>query len=110
MYYDPDKVLTPTSLLDIQEAIWSARKQGRGIRALGSAHSYSPNSISDDLYLSLDGYRGLVSINKDQRLATFRGGTKIWEINQVLDKHGLALSILPSISNQTIAGAIATGN
>ena len=110
VYYNPDNVLTPVSLPDIQDAIRSARKNGRRVRVLGSGHSWSPNSLSEDLYLSLDQYRGLVSIDKEQRLATFRGGTKLWEINQVLDQHGLALSILPSISNQTIAGAIATGS
>ena len=42
--------------------------------------------------------------------ATFRGGTTFAEVNIILDKYGLAMSMLGSISNQRVAGAIATGS
>ena len=51
-----------------------------------------------------------MSINKKLQHATFRGGTTFKEVNSILDEHGLAMSMLGSISDQTVAGAIATGN
>lgn len=50
-----------------------------------------------------------MSVNKKLQQATFRGGTTFKEVNSVLDEHGLAMSMLGSISDQTVAGAIATG-
>ena len=41
--------------------------------------------------------------------ATFRGGTTLNEVNAILEEYGLAMTQLGSISDQTVAGAIATG-
>lgn len=41
--------------------------------------------------------------------ATFRGGTTLNEMNIILEEYGLAMTQLSSISDQTVAGAIATG-
>ena len=54
--------------------------------------------------------QGLVSVDLNSRRATFLGGTTWREVNHALAKHNLAMPILGSISDQTIAGAIATGN
>ncbi len=99
----------PSTLFEIQNIVNDARKEGRSIRPLGSGHSWSTFSHSDDIYVSLYKYHGLVKLDKLFRTASFKGGTRLWEINSILAKHDLGLSILPSISNQTIAGAIATG-
>ncbi len=53
--------------------------------------------------------QGLVSVDLKTHQATFRGGTTLKEVNLVLEEHGLALPQLGSISEQTVAGAIATG-
>ena len=36
-------------------------------------------------------------------------GTTLRELNHQLERQGLAMSNLPSVSEQTVAGAIATG-
>jgi len=40
---------------------------------------------------------------------TFGAGTTLHEVNAILDRMGLALPILGSISDQTVGGAISTG-
>ncbi len=50
-----------------------------------------------------------MSVDKKSRQATFRGGTTFKEVNAILDKYGLAMTMLGSVSDQTVAGAIATG-
>ena len=50
-----------------------------------------------------------MSVDKNTHQATFKGGTTLNEVNIILEKHGLAMSQLGSISGQTVAGAIATG-
>lgn len=53
--------------------------------------------------------QGLVSLDGELQQATFRGGTTLKEVNRVLAEHGLAMTQLGSVSDQTVAGAIATG-
>lgn len=79
------------------------------IRVLGSGHSWSPIATTDGILLSLYQYRGLVSRDLAKKQVTVRGGTTLVEINELLEEQGLALSNLPSVSDQTIAGAIVTG-
>ena len=110
MYYDPQRVLMPSRLSEIQDIVNNARKNGHVIRPLGSGHSWSTLGQSEDIYLSLYEYRGLVKLDRLMRTAIFKGGTRLWEINSILAKHDFGLSVLPSVSNQTIGGAIATGH
>lgn len=79
------------------------------VRVLGSAHSWSPIATTDGMLISLYHYRGLVSHDLTKKQVTVRGGTTLVEISALLDERGWSLSNLPSVSDQTIAGAIATG-
>lgn len=79
------------------------------VRVLGSGHSWSPIAISDGMLISLHNYRGLVSRDLSKKQVTVRGGTTLVEISELLEEQGWALSNLPSVSDQTIAGAIVTG-
>ena len=42
-------------------------------------------------------------------VVTVRAGTRLWELVEAINEHKLALLVLPSILNQTVGGAIATG-
>ena len=79
------------------------------VRVLGSGHSWSPIATSDVMLISLHNYRGLVSRDLSKKQVTVRGGTTLVEISELLEEQGWALSNLPSVSDQTIAGAIVTG-
>ena len=109
LYYDPDKVLLPSTVREVQKIVNGARKKDQMIRPLGSGHSWTTVGQSKDIYISLYNYRGLVKLDKLAKTASFRGGTRLWEINTILAKHDFGLSVLPSVSNQTIGGLVATG-
>lgn len=76
---------------------------------MGAGHSWSDNACSDEIQVSLDGMRQLLSIDKDQRIVTVQGGMRVRELNQLLDESGLALDTLGSVSEQSVAGLISTG-
>ena len=76
---------------------------------LGSGHSWSPLAVSQDMLVSLNKMRGVVSVDKEKKLVKVKGGTVLMELVSELHKHGLALGNLPSISAQTVAGLIMTG-
>ena len=79
------------------------------VRVLGSGHSWSPIATTNGTLISLYHYRGLVSRDSAKKQVTVRGGTTLAEISDLLDEEGWSLSNLPSVSDQTIAGAIVTG-
>ena len=108
-YFNPEKVHTPSQLQEIQDIVKKANEAHRKIKVLGTGHSRSAIALSEDLYLSLHNYRGLVDIDVARKLATFRGGTRLWEILRILDSYNLTLPILPAIGDQTISGALVTG-
>ena len=110
LYYDPNKVHMPSTLREVQTIVGKARKNGQMVRPLGSGHSWSAIGQSEDIYISLYKHRGLVKLDELTKTASFKGGTRLWEINAILAQHDFGLSVLPSVSNQTIGGAIATGN
>ena len=50
-----------------------------------------------------------MSVDQEKMEVTVRAGTTLSELNVLLEEHGLAMRILGSISEQTVAGAISTG-
>ena len=95
--------------MDIIDLVKSAVANDRKIRVLSSGHSWSEIAVSDDISVSLHNFTGLVSVDMSIKQVTVRAGTTFKALNDILEEHGLALPILGSISEQTVAGAIATG-
>ena len=98
----------PNSKSEIVELVREAYFKQKKIRVLGSGHSVSPLAVSEGITLALHNFRGVVSINVQAKQITVKAGTKIKEIIEILDEHGLAVSVLSSITDQTVAGAIMT--
>ena len=51
----------------------------------------------------------VLSINKDENNFVIQGGATLETINEVLQNEGFCLNNLPSVSDITFAGLIATG-
>ncbi|RCJ29613.1 hypothetical protein A6770_21920 [Nostoc minutum NIES-26] len=103
----PYVVLHPTTEEEIVQIIQEAVQQGLKVRAIGSLHSLAPIPSTDGVCIVLDKYKNLVKI--EGSLVTVQAGIKIWELNEILAKHNLALPILGAIDKQTVSGAISTG-
>ena len=108
-FFDPEKVLAPSSVMEMASIVARARNNSQHIRVLGSGHSWSPVAVSEDIILSLHNYHGVVNIDKERKRVSVKGGTTFTELNEILHKNGLALPNLGSVSTPTIAGTIATG-
>jgi L-gulonolactone oxidase len=79
------------------------------VRVVGSGHSWSDHFATQELMLNLDKYSRVLSIDSNGKTITVQSGIKLWELNSILDKEGLALINLGSINKQSIAGAVSTG-
>lgn len=94
---------------ETEEEIISVVKQYEKIRLVGTGHSWSDICETNEAIINLDCYSNIISIDKKNKLVTVQAGIKIWQLNQLLDKEGLALTNLGSIDRQSISGAISTG-
>lgn len=87
---------------EVAETVRQAGRDGRIVRPLGSGHSSMPVMTTDDVLLSLDDMRGVVSVDRDAGLARVLPGTGLAD-------HGLGMENLGDVDYQSIAGAIGTG-
>lgn len=102
-------VAGPTSETAVKALVIGASGSGLKIKSVGAGHSFNDIAATEGLRLHFDNYRGLVSVNPDTNVATFRAGTKLHELPKLLGPHNLALANQGDIDAQTIAGAISTG-
>lgn len=99
----------PSTEGEIAEAL--GRAWGRGLRTkiVGSGHSWSDAALPGSQAMSLDRLRGPVRVDHDTGEVTVWAGTKLHELNAFLARQGLAMPVLGSIAQQSVAGAISTG-
>ncbi len=107
--FTPAEKAAPASVAEVQAAVRRAARAGRRVRAIGSGHSFVPLCETDGLQLVTSRLRGVESVDAKQREAWILGGSKLYQVGEPLRKAGLALSTMPDIDRQALAGSIATG-
>ncbi|WP_019672453.1 D-arabinono-1,4-lactone oxidase [Psychrobacter lutiphocae] len=105
---EPEQKLTPSSVEELQSIIKQARIDKKRVRVTGAAHSFSGCAKPEEIAISLDNIRGLISVDKEKKQATLYAGTYLHEIGDALREHGLALENMGDVQAQTIAGAAST--
>lgn len=95
----------PTSEAELVDLVKTHHK----IRLVGSGHSWSALCVTDVALVSTAKYSQIVYLDKHNLQVTIQSGVKLWQLNEYLDKHELALKNLGSISEQSVVGAICTG-
>ena len=93
-----------------------AESEGTTVRAVGAGHSWSDVALDDGYLVEPDRLGGLVplddgSLRPDARerwLVRVLGGTHLSELNDALDREGLALPNMGGYDAQTISGVVAT--
>ncbi|MGO2541543.1 MAG: D-arabinono-1,4-lactone oxidase [Specibacter sp.] len=105
----PDAVAQPSTVADISVLVAGAAAAGSTLKAVGAGHSFTDIALTDGIQLRLDGLSGLLAVDRDAKLATLAGGTRLHEIPALLHPYGLAMENLGDIDAQSISGAISTG-
>lgn len=104
----PAVVERPRSVDEVATGILRAADSGRNVRVVGSGHSFGDTVCTDGTLMSLDELRGLHHVDKANGLVKVGAGTKLHELNQLLDAEGLAMPNLGDIDRQSVAGAMST--
>lgn len=98
----------PSSVEEVAATVTAAATRGDVVRVVGGGHAFGDNVLTDGTLLSLDNLTGLVDVDVSSGLARVAAGTRLYEVNELLDAHGLALANLGDINVQSAAGAIST--
>jgi hypothetical protein len=114
---DPLREYEPTTLHELREIVKEAEASGTTVRAIGSGHAWSdvalasgflvrPTGLADPLDLERDLL--LPRAESEPPLVRVEGGMRIADLNDHLDRQGLALPNMGGYDGQTIAGVIST--
>lgn len=99
----------PTSVDEVGAVVRASAERGNVVRVVGAGHSFGDNCLTDGTLVSLDGLKGLQHVDRETGLVRVAAGTRLFELNEALDTHGLALANLGDINVQSVAGATSTG-
>ncbi|MDQ0273263.1 D-arabinono-1,4-lactone oxidase [Cytobacillus purgationiresistens] len=105
----PLKIIYPTTIEEVTELVSKAKAEKKKIRVVGAGHSFTHLAHTTDWLLSLDGLKGIESIDTDKETVTVFAGTRLYEIGSLLGEKGYAQENLGDINVQSIAGAVSTG-
>ena len=99
------RVHRPGTLDDLRSVVAASDR----VRALGSAHSFSPVADTTADLVAVAGLPARVDVSADRTTATVAAGMRYGEVAVALQADGLALHNLGSLPHISVAGAVATG-
>lgn len=116
---DPLRIYEPRTIADVQAIVRTAREAGVPVRAVGSGHSWSDVALTEGFLLEPTGMTRVPAPEPDflrpewgpdsgRKLVRAEAGTRVKELNDWLDAHGLALTNMGGYDHQTVAGVTST--
>lgn len=102
--YSTKVIHVPASLEMVQEQVRNSHK----IKALGSRHSFNKIGDTDAELISLENFRGIVSLDTDKQTVTVEGGIRYGDLCERLHEQGFALHNLASLPHISVIGACST--
>jgi L-gulonolactone oxidase len=80
------------------------------IKVVGSGHSPSDLALTNDYMISIHKLNRVLAVDQEKGIITVEAGMDLHTLHQVLKNNGMALSNLGSISDQSVAGVMATAS
>ena len=105
----PWERVRPRGRDELAEAVASAAAAGRKVGVPGSGHSFTEAALTDGTMIDVGALSGVIDGDRSSGLVKVAAGTVLAELNEALDRLGLAMENLGDIDRQTLAGAISTG-
>ncbi|CAI2163959.1 9019_t:CDS:2 [Funneliformis geosporum] len=104
----PELYFEPENDDDIIKIIELAKLYNKNVRAVGAGHSPSDVACTEGIMINMEKLNKIIEVDIEKKTVVVEAGARIDKLNECLWKHGLALSNLGSISDQSISGAIST--
>ena len=102
----PASVHQPRSTGDVVRIVTNAVIAGERVKVIGAGHSFTDMAMTDGRLLSLDAMNKILDVDGcDVRV---QAGIRLFDLNEQLAAHGLAMPNLGDIDQQSLAGATST--
>ncbi|GAA5610006.1 FAD-binding protein [Streptomyces platensis] len=105
----PTRSVAPASTEELAAAIRTAAVDGLTVKAAGTGHSFTPVAATDGLLIRPERLTGIRTVDREAGTVTVAAGTPLKHLNATLAAHGLSLTNMGDIMEQTVSGAAATG-
>jgi len=105
----PAAFVRPTTVEAVSELVRQSARDGHVVRVAGAGHSFTPLAQTDGILVSLDGLKGIESLDAQRREATVFAGTRLYDLGPTLAARGFGMENLGDINRQSLAGAVSTG-
>ncbi|MFJ9471956.1 D-arabinono-1,4-lactone oxidase [Streptomyces caniferus] len=105
----PARSVTPASTEELAAAVRAAAADGLTVKAAGTGHSFTPAAATDGLLIRPERLTGVRAVDRAAGTVTVAAGTPLKHLNHTLAAHGLSLTNMGDIMEQTVSGATATG-
>src|SRR5437870_3083629 len=112
----PLNIFRPTTLAEVIAIVKRAEAESRKVRAVGSGHSFSDIALTGDFLIDTHGLKKVLTLDTEtlkpsvqtSTLVDVECGITIADVNDKLDKLGLALINMGAHTAQTVVGALST--
>ncbi|WP_328548280.1 D-arabinono-1,4-lactone oxidase [Streptomyces platensis] len=105
----PTRSVAPASTEELAAAIRTAASDRLTVKAAGTGHSFTPVAATDGLLIRPERMTGVRTVDREAGTVTVAAGTPLKHLNATLASHGLSLTNMGDIMEQTVSGAAATG-
>ena len=105
----PAGVEFPRDVADVVGAVRRARAMGSAVKMTGTGHSFTAIAAPRGTWLVPDNLTGVLAVDRTAMTVTVLAGTRLHELNVLLERLGLSLHNMGDVDQQTVAGAISTG-
>lgn len=105
----PARVCSPATTAEVAEAVRSATEAGLTVKAVGTGHSFTSAAATDGLLIRPERLSGVHALDVAAGTVTVGAGTPLKRLNATLAAHGVSLSNMGDVMEQTAAGATSTG-
>ncbi|MEV7380932.1 D-arabinono-1,4-lactone oxidase [Streptomyces lydicus] len=105
----PARSVAPASTQELVDAVRAAAEDGLTVKAAGTGHSFTPAAATDGLLIRPERLTGVRAVDREAGTVTVAAGTPLKHLNETLAAHGLSLTNMGDIMEQTVSGAAGTG-
>jgi len=103
----PEYFDLPETRDDILAILKDAREKGQKLKVVGTGCSPNTMAVCQQRMLSTDNYNKIISVDEQKGTVRVQAGVTLAQLNEFLAEHNLGLSVLSSISEQSMGGALA---
>jgi L-gulono-1,4-lactone dehydrogenase len=105
----PSVVEHPRDEAELVAIVRRAASTGEHVKVVGSGHSFTDIAVTTGRLVVLDRFTNVLNVDTINARVTVQSGIPLSDLNDELDRRGLAMPNLGDIAYQTAAGATSTG-